>query len=368
MTSHSVEVEIQVDKYDTDGSTVALPDSVAAELGVTGTETLRVEGRTSTVVRKTPGTTPGDAAVLSSIASMNAGVSDGDSVTLDSVDPPLGESVTLTPFNEDARVVGEALSEDPSPVVERIVSNGDYITVDVEGAEETVYFGVYTANPEPCIQFGSDTNIELVRPEPDDRPRSILTPEERVQLTHPSLCVESFDAITERLEQALCDLQILARQLPDEALCRVFGRVGEDGYETRSAVQDALSLLYLGLQGNGDDVEARFAEAIRRAEYTHDIDAHVTVDVVREDVLPTDVALQRLQEHGLTDPTAFAEYERVKRNSSVRPGEVIQALEETDETPLTAFGIEMERASATYGERVFPFASIMDVTTAEYDP
>ncbi|WP_049907369.1 hypothetical protein [Haloferax elongans] len=365
--SLSTEVEVQVDKYDTGGSTITLPGSTAAELGVTGTEVLRIEGRTPTIVRKTPGTTPEDTAVVSGIASLNANVNDGHTVTLTLVDLPTAGAVTLNPLNEEARVVGEALGSDPTPVSEMVVSEGDYIALDTSSEGNTAYFVVYAVKPDPWVQFGSDTNIDLVQPEPDDRPRSILTPKERVQLTHPSLVVESFDDITVRLEQALLDLQVLATHLPDKALRSVFARDDDDGYAVRSAVQDALSLLYLGLQENNDDVEARFAEAVRRAEYTHDVDAHVSLDVVREDTLPADVALQRIDEHGLTYSTALADYERVERDPSVPPGDVIRVLEGTYEAPPTAFELELERAFATYGERLFPPASVVDVTTPEED-
>ena len=70
MSSSVATVPVQIDKYAAHGSTVTLPENVAADLDITCLDTIEVTGRTTTVAEVT-GTTPSDAAVLSGLAGLN---------------------------------------------------------------------------------------------------------------------------------------------------------------------------------------------------------------------------------------------------------------------------------------------------------
>ena len=268
--------------------------------------------------------------------------------------------MALNPINEAGQAVSEALESDIRPVAGTAVSTGDYLRVEPEDNADLSYFVVDTVAPAPVARFGEKTEVDLVRPDPDGRPESILTPEERVRLGHPSYTIESFESIAARFTQALHDLQLLARYLPDEVLHRVF-EPDDKAHGPRWAVQDALSLLYLGLDADGDDVEARFAEAIRHAESTRGIDAYVTVDVVRQEELPTEAVLGRLREDGLRPPLTFADYERVERDQSIPPEEVVSALAGGEFVPGVV-ELELERAAVNNTTRHLPPASITNLT------
>lgn len=361
MSSSVASVPVQIDKYASQASTVEVPNRVADKLNVTCQDTVEVAGRTTTVA-EVVGTTSGDTAVVSGLAGLNADVNTKEPVEIKPVEPPAAASVTLNPINEAGQAVAEALDSDTSPVAGTAVAQGDYFRVEPGDGTDLSYFEVDTVAPAPVARFDEETAVDLVRLEPDDRPRSILTPDERVELRHPSYTVESFEAITARFRQALHDLQLLARYLPDEALRRV-STPEDETYGPRGAVQDVLSLLYLGLDADDDDVEARFAEAIRHAEATRDVDAHVTLDVAREETLPADVVLGRLREHGLRPPVTFTDYERVERDQAIPPEEVVDALEDCDEFTPRVIELEMERAAASNTTRHLPSTAIIELST-----
>lgn len=135
--------------------------------------------------------------------------------------------------------------------------------------------------------------------EPEERPRGILTKEDRRFLRGEKDVDEQTRRdtryrIRERVKNSLEDFSLLVDALPDEDRDTIFESLEEQGFPP---VHDALVFFYSGLENADGDFEDVLAASIKRAEMLNDPERMIDVSVdieVNEEEPDVEVVVDRL--------------------------------------------------------------------------
>lgn len=169
-----------------------------------------------------------------------------------------------------------------------------------------------------------------------------------------------------RVSATIADFEMLYLTLTDEELRSIFeGRDEGDGGSIRATAQYVLALMYYGLALTGDDVEYRFASAIRQAEADRGMHATVELDVVTEPFLPPDQRIAALlgDSGGRVSLEAFDRLFYDERVSAEELAAVVSAIEDEEVTPEA---IRQGREGAMHFERA-PATVVTNVETVTND-
>jgi hypothetical protein len=185
---------------------------------------------------------------------------------------------------------------------------------------------------------------------PTDEVDGLLTQSERQLLGDPDADEaerdDLRDDLRERLYWALRDFSILYPTLRDEDIDAIFDPADEHRRsDVRSSIQDALGLLFLGMERSSDMIETRVADAFASAGASLDQNVVVDIDIQREPMAPVEYSLARV-ERGSIDSLSYHELTRLVRSPEVDAERVV-AVCNRDGLPTTVAEIEEERALET---------------------
>lgn len=139
------------------------------------------------------------------------------------------------------------------------------------------------------------------------QPSGLLTDEEAQALVdseNPEVSAELRARIRERLTDTLRDFSVLYPTLPAADLDAIFNPADDiERAEVRSATQDGLALLVLGMLLGDDDVELRVREAIVNAGHSFDEDIHASLELRRGPLPTLEQFAAEVDDEGLTEHT-----------------------------------------------------------------
>jgi hypothetical protein len=237
---------------------------------------------------------------------------------------------------------------------------------------------------------------------PDERPRGILSPDDRQFLRGEKDLSNSAERnarqrIRERVQEGLADFELLWTCLPDRDMKHLFTPNEEQGrHPIRSWAHYAIAFLRLGLWTNGDPHPDRIADAIEQAAFAAGKLAHADVQLDTEPAPDGNLLLAAMRDknnriaeirdrvHGeeLAPSREAALREEAQREASflyqlfekglMDPSVDSEALAEIDlfgqETELTADTVEEERAPMVESPIVRqPLPIITDISTVPPD-
>jgi hypothetical protein len=185
---------------------------------------------------------------------------------------------------------------------------------------------------------------------PTDEVDGLLTQSERQLLGDPDADEaerdDLRDDLRERLYWALRDFSILYPTLRDEDIDAIFDPADEHRRsDVRSSIQDALGLLFLGMERSSDMIEMRVADAFASAGASLDQNVVVDIDIQREPMPPVEYSLARAERESI-DSLSYHELTRLFRSSEVDAERVV-AVCNRDGLSTTVPEIEEERALET---------------------
>lgn len=385
MTSITVSV-VEATRSHPQVGIVTLGTSERNALGVDEGDPIVAEGIKPTVVTVVAQPQAADEPVagLDWLARRNAGAPHGTEVTLQTLTVGQAEDAHPTSVNThcDAATAADMLvaSDTDSPVV----TDGDllYLAPTQLAAEDDrgLVFEVEAIEPSSPARVTGDTRLTVEPNQLIKGERGILSPGDRAYLacrryleassseekTSTRDHSEVRERIRERVTRSLADFGQLLRHLSDEDLEEIFD---DEEYAIRSAVQDALVFLLLGLEANGDDLAFRSSEAISHAHFAHGRHATVDIDVVTEDFPPGEVLLERFQEDGLAGFTHSSAYDQLLRDPSIDPETLVAAHQSADwtadEAELKPEDFHLEKLLPELQARSLPAATLLNVEVSQ---
>ncbi|WP_284014860.1 hypothetical protein [Halobaculum litoreum] len=188
-----------------------------------------------------------------------------------------------------------------------------------------------------------------------DEEREVLSGSKGDNSTREALC----EVLRERLRTALIDLEALYMWLPDDDLQAVFNpSERRETSAVRAASQEALSLLFIGMDMNGDVIEERITESLAYAGISQGEQIRAHLELVREPVADVDHQLHRLEDPDLPGPSLL-ELESLLYDDQVSPDRLAEVMDNS------GWGISesdiRESRVATAFERI-PQSIVTDVT------
>jgi hypothetical protein len=175
------------------------------------------------------------------------------------------------------------------------------------------------------------------------------------------------DDLRERLYWALRDLSILYPTLRDEDIDAIFDPADEyRRSDVRSSIQDALGLLFLGMERSSDMIEMRVADAFASAGASLDQNVVVDIDIQREPMPPVEYSLARAERESI-DSLSYHELTRLLRSPEVA-AERVAAVCNRDGLQTTIAEIEEERTLETTPLQRPVQTVVTGVEIAEIDP
>lgn len=184
-----------------------------------------------------------------------------------------------------------------------------------------------------------------------ERERAVLVGEQSSTGSEAMSRDDPIEGLRREFAATVADFELLYLTLTDEELQSVFeGHDEGDGVSIRATAQYVLALMYYGLALTGDDVEYRFANAIRQAEADRGMHATVELDVVTEPFLSPDQRIAALlgDGGGRVSLEAFDRLFYDERVSAEELAAVVSAIEDEEVTPEA---IRQGREGAMHFER-----------------
>lgn len=165
--------------------------------------------------------------------------------------------------------------------------------------------------------------------EQSHRPLGLLTERERETIVADDVQSGERNAIREyvrdRLQATLEDVTLLYPTLRDTDIEAVFCPEDDGELSTiRTATQNALGLLVLGMLVNDDLLETRLSDAIRYAGLANDEEVSVDLEIRRGPLPTLEQCQARFEDEGLTEETLTL-YEQFTWNADTDPERVAAA-------------------------------------------
>lgn len=365
-------------------STVVLAEETLTRIGVRSGETVRLrtaDGEDASAVAETGdaiGLDIGHDELLADVpvfAELSCGPRDRVEVTRTTL--PEANHFTVVPVDPATTDVIEQCSVTGAGLVDAVAHDGGIVEFRPSDPNRDDFGGPYYAEitevcPDAPARVTTDTRVDIHDLDDDERPRGVLTPDERRELYTTNLTEQPADdelrtRLRERLETSLHDLRALAERLPDEDLRRVFG---EDGLSrTTGAATDVVALCWLGLDIAEEEPNWRIEQAIERALYARDEDGEANLRVTRQDLPPAANLLDRFRRHGSDALNTHLTHEQLWASPAVDPYELYEITCEQlgEDLALPPAGLVIERLAYRSQARRFPTTQMLSVSTAVED-
>ena len=286
---------------------------------------------------------------------------------------PEANHFTVVPVDPATTDVIERCSVTGAGLVDAVAHDGGIIEFRPSDPNRDDFGGPYYAEiteicPDAPARVTADTRVDLHDLDDDERPRGVLSPDERRELYTTNLTEQSADdelrtQLRERLENSLHDLRALAERLPDEDLGRVFG--DDEMSRMTGAATDVVALCWLGLDIAEEEPNWRIEQAIERALYARHEDGEVDLRVTRQDLPPAANLLDRFRRYGDEALDTHLTQEQLWASPDVDPYELYEVTSEQlgEDLALPPAGLVLERLAYRSQARRFPTTQMLSVSS-----
>jgi hypothetical protein len=301
----------------------------------------------------------------------------GERISVSGVTLPEANQFTVVPVDTTTTSILKQCSVTSAKLVDAVAHDGgivEFRPTDVGTADTAVpyYARIETVSPDTPARVTENTRVDIREPDIPELPEGVLSAAERPELYTTDLCSKPADTelrtrLRERLEASLKDLQLLAKQLPDEDIQQVFDAGSDELSPTTTAATDVVALCWLGFNLASDAPTWRVEQAIQRALYANDEDGEVDLRVTRQALSPAADSLDRFCQHGLDTSDTYGTIERLWTDPDVDPFELydVTRTQLGEEFALPPAELLIERLAYRVQARRFPMAQVMDVSVEE---